>query len=56
MDISQKTLVELKALAFDEISVIEQAQHNLKVINEEMNKRKQAPTAEVLDPEETIGG
>jgi hypothetical protein len=37
MDISKKTEVELKALAYDELAKIEIAQSNLRAINEAMD-------------------
>jgi hypothetical protein len=35
------SLIELKALAYDQIVMVERSQNNLKVINEEMLKRQQ---------------
>lgn len=34
-------IISLKALAFDQIVTVEQAQNNLKFINQELNKRFQ---------------
>ena len=45
MDITQKTVTELKALAFDFLVQIEQGQNNLRAINAEIAKRN-APVAE----------
>jgi len=42
MDISKLSVSELKALAYDQISLMEQSQMNLKLINEEINKKRQA--------------
>lgn len=39
MDITKLDTQELKALAYDEILKIERAQVNLKLINEEINKK-----------------
>ncbi len=41
MDITKSTLIELKALAFDELSKMEVCQRNLNTINAEINKRIQ---------------
>ena len=42
MDLSQETNVEkLKALAFDELRVLEQAQHNLQLINKRISELEQ---------------
>lgn len=40
MNITDKTIEELKVMAYDAISNIELNQHNLKVINEEIAKRQ----------------
>lgn len=37
------SVVELKALAYDEIVKVEQAQNNIKVINQELIARSQPP-------------
>jgi hypothetical protein len=47
MDITKMSIVELKALAFDEIAKIKQAEHNLNVLNAEMQKRVEVPEAPV---------
>lgn len=47
--LSEMTLIELKALAYDQIQNIEIAQNNLRFINEEIQKRSQ-PQEEV-EPE-----
>jgi hypothetical protein len=40
IDISDKTIQELKALAYDEIVKLENAQSNLKLINELIAKKQ----------------
>lgn len=47
--LSELTLIELKALAYDQIQNIEIAQNNLRFINQEIEKRNQ-PQEEV-EPE-----
>lgn len=42
MDITQMSITELKALAYDTISQLEQAQSNLQAINREIAARRQA--------------
>jgi len=39
--LSEMTLIELKALAYDQISVLERSQQNLQIINAEIEKRMQ---------------
>ena len=39
--LSDLTVVELKSLAYDELSKLETAQQNLRVLNQEINKRFQ---------------
>ena len=39
--LSDLTVVELKSLAYDELAKLENAQQNLKVLNQEINKRFQ---------------
>jgi hypothetical protein len=46
MELNTATVVELKAAAYDELARIEQAQHNIKVINEELYKRNQPKVEE----------
>lgn len=41
MDITIATETELKAAAYDQIALMEHAQQNIKLINEELAKRKQ---------------
>lgn len=48
IDITKLSDTEIKALAYEQISAIEQAQNNLRVCNEELNKRVQ-PKEEVKD-------
>jgi hypothetical protein len=42
-NISQVATVELKALAYDQISQIELCQNNLRVINQELSRRQGVP-------------
>ena len=44
MDITKKTDVELKALAYDELVKKSMAQSNIEMINGELAKRKQPQT------------
>lgn len=37
---------ELKALAYDQLAIIEQTQNNLKLINQEILERQNAPKTE----------
>ena len=46
MDITKLTVVELKALAYDELAKMEVAQNNLKTINQELAKRSQPAVEE----------
>lgn len=39
--LSEMTLIELKALAYDQIGVLERSQQNLKIINAEIERRMQ---------------
>ena len=39
--LSDLTVVELKSLAYDELAKLENAQQNLKILNQEINKRFQ---------------
>jgi len=39
--LSDLTVVELKSLAYDELAKLESAQQNLKILNQEINKRFQ---------------
>ena len=39
MDIKTLSVTELKALAFDTLVIIERNQNNLKIINQEIEKR-----------------
>lgn len=40
-NISQLSIIELKALAYDQLTQLEISQQNLKIINQELNKRIQ---------------
>jgi hypothetical protein len=46
MDISQKSLEELKALAYDQIAMKEQAELNLQTINQQILKLQNAKIPE----------
>ncbi len=39
--LSDLTVVELKSLAYDELAKLEAAQQNLRILNQEINKRYQ---------------
>jgi hypothetical protein len=39
--LSDLTVVELKSLAYDEVAKLENAQQNLRILNQEINKRFQ---------------
>lgn len=39
MDITKKTLDELKSLAYDQIVLLEQTKNNLSILNAEIEKR-----------------
>lgn len=39
MDLEKMTIEQLKALAYDQIVLIEQCQNNLRIINQEIQKR-----------------
>jgi len=39
--LSDLTVVELKSLAYDELAKLETAQQNLRILNQEINKRYQ---------------
>lgn len=40
--LSELNIIELKAIAYDQLAQIEMAQSNLRAINQELNKRMQA--------------
>lgn len=42
MDLSTKTIEELKSLAYDQIAQKEMAERNLAILNQEISKRLQA--------------
>ena len=44
--LEEKTLTELKALAFDELVILERVKYNLSVINQEIAKREQESATE----------
>ena len=43
IDLNNKSLTELKALAYDQLAVREQAQQNLNVLNERITRLLQNP-------------
>lgn len=47
MDISQKTVTELKAIAYDLLVQIDGFQKNLAIVNAEIAKKSQVKTPEV---------
>jgi hypothetical protein len=49
LDITKLTDTEVKALAYEQIAAIEQAQNNLRVCNDELNKRLQPKKEEVTE-------
>lgn len=49
MDLTTLSLNDLKALDWDQIRIIDQANANRQVINQEINKRMQAPV--IHEPE-----
>ncbi len=54
MDITKMTVIELKALVYDFIVNVENAQKNIKAINQEIEKRNQEvkPEEEKKEPAE----
>lgn len=46
MNIKEMSINELKALAYDQLAIIEQTQNNLKLINQEILERQNAPKTE----------
>lgn len=40
MDITSMTVTELKALAYDQLLLLQQTQNNIRVIEEELRKRE----------------
>ena len=55
MDISKMTVVELKALAYDELAKIEIAQANLRTVNEAIKGKADEPTEAIGDLGSTEG-
>ncbi len=52
MDITKMSLVELKALAYDQLAIIENAQKNIQAINQQMQKLSQIePKGEIVNEE-----
>jgi hypothetical protein len=56
MDISQKTVQELKALAYDVLAMLEKCQADLKIINQEISKRVATEPAAIQSTEMTETG
>ena len=52
--ITELTEIELKALAYDELGKLQLAQNNLRVLNEELNRRSQQNVPQVNDPSSTV--
>lgn len=52
MDISEMEIKDLKALAYDQIALLEQTQKNLNAINQEIAKRSQLEVKEEAKPED----
>lgn len=46
MDITTLTETELKALAYEQVKLLNQAQHNLQMIEQELAKRNQPKEAD----------
>jgi hypothetical protein len=51
MNIKEISISELKALAYDQLTLIEQAQNNLKIINQEILERQKSQ--QVVPEEQT---
>jgi len=49
MDITKLNLEQLKALAYDQVKLLNQTQHNIQVLEAEMAKRKPAPVPPLKD-------
>ena len=54
MDITKMTTVELKALAYDELTKLEAAQQNLRIINAEIAKKTKEEEKQENNPEESV--
>jgi hypothetical protein len=48
--LSRFTITELKALVYDELAKSEQAQANIRILNQELRNRLQPPQADVNQP------
>lgn len=48
-NISDFTVIELKSLAYDELSRIELAQNNLRALNQEINNRLQTQSQQSVE-------
>ena len=49
-DITKMSVEQLKALAYDELAKQQQATHNLKVLNEQINKLQTVKAEPVVEP------
>lgn len=49
MDIKKLTLEQLKALAYDQLVMVEQSQNNIKVINAEISERNKNMSEEEME-------
>jgi hypothetical protein len=45
--------VDLKALAYDQLATIEQAQNNLKLIHQELGRRRSQPETDAKNTDKT---
>lgn len=54
MDISKMSIVELKALAFDELVKIEMANKNLQTLNQTIAQKQKEPPVELPREEENV--
>lgn len=51
-DLSTKSIEELKAMAYDQIAILNRAQENLSVLNERIAQLAQNPAVEGQEPVE----
>ncbi len=51
-ELKDMEVVEIKSLVHDNLVQIEQCQANIKALNEELNKRRQVPPTQKLEPSE----
>lgn len=55
-DISQKSVMELKSMAYDIVAQVEVAQRNLQVLNQEIAKKQSEKPGEMVEPQPNEGG